>query len=368
MDENNLDNQNQPDQNEQDNVPMIDKILQNNPFVKMGQANYENVQTQSVVKSTREEAKEQLAAINAQQAEYARQQKRAEDALKAKRTIAYILVVIFFVAIFAVGIWVIINAISASHSAVAPEAGSESTVDTKFGKIDGYKCKSDKCAKAADINDKKIIIRDDGNFYVFNKEDKSSVLTTIPSDRDYSKITAFPWGNRSLVILDPESGQSALYDITNNSLVTDFSYDEFYADASADVYKEMTSLIDSYIIANNAGSYRLIDLASGSEKLRANKKVFVHDKFFFGYEQDGSIHVYTDGGTKIFVAASGSRLFTKNGFLIYLTDKGLPTVYDSAGAKVSNSDLVKEVNKIKAQDRIATLNNDATYYNIPANN
>ena len=37
MDNNNLDNQNpQPQQPEQDNVSMLDKVIQNNPFVKLG--------------------------------------------------------------------------------------------------------------------------------------------------------------------------------------------------------------------------------------------------------------------------------------------------------------------------------------------
>lgn len=369
MDNNNLDNQNpQPQQPEQDNESMLDKVLQNNPFVKLGEAKYENVQTQSVVKSTREEADEQLAAINAQNAEILRQQKLAEEAAKAKRTGAYIAVGIFFAAILIVGGWLIVNAIIASQKTFSPDELAGPEEEAKYGRVEGYKCTSEKCEKMADIDTDNIIVRDGSKFYLFKKSDKSKSLTSIAS-KEYHAITVFKWGDDNLAILDPESGQSALYNVTSNRQLTEFAYDDFYTDISADTYKEMTWVAGQYIVARNGSSQRLIELSTGTEKLRSNKKVFVHDKFYFGYENDGTIHVYENTPTQFVIVKSDESAFTKSNYLIVMKANGSYAVYDSTGVKPKSTiDLQKAINAIKTKDRLNTLLNDKSYYHIPANN
>lgn len=367
MDNNNLDNQNQPQQNEQDNVAMLDKIIQNNPFVKMGPTNYQNVQTQSVVMSTREEADQQLAAINAQNAEYMRQQKLAEEAMKAKKTGVYIIVAIIFIAIIGVGGWLIFNALMAGRQTVTPEEIVKPGEETKKENIEGYKCTTTKCEKMADIDSKSIIIRDSDKFYVFKTDTKAKTLINIPSN-EYHKIEVFKWGGNNLAILDPESGQSALYNISANRQITDFSYDEFYTDIKSDTYKEMTSFESSYIIARNGSSQRLIDLSSGQEKIRAAKKVFVHDDYYFGYENDGSIHIYTDLGQQFAVVPSDSYIFTKGGFVIVINAKASATIYQSDGKKAASNDITKELNKIPMKNRISSVLSNKSYYRIMANN
>lgn len=367
MDDNNLDQQNQPQQNEQDNTSMLDKVIQNNPFVKMGQSRYENVQTQSVVKSTREEADEQLAAINAQNAEYMRQQKLAEEAAKAKRTGIYVAIGVFFGAIFIVGGWLIVNAIIASQKTVSPDEIVANNDDTKYGRIEGYKCTSEKCEKAADIDKDTILVRDGSKHYIYNKTSKEKTLTAIES-KDYHAITIFKWGNDNLAVLDPESGQSALYNVTANRQITDYSYDEFYIDINSDTYKEMTWIANNYIIARNGSSQRLIDVSSGTEKVRANKKVFVYDKYFFDYETDGTIHVYDSTPKQFLVVKADESIFVKNSYLVIINEKGSTSIYDSTGAKAKSSDFTKAVNAIKVNVRLRTLLNDKSYYHIPANN
>lgn len=368
MDDNNLNNQNpQPQQPEQDNESMLDKVLQNNPFVKLGEAKYENVQTQSVVKSTREEADEQLAAINAQNAEILRQQKLAEEAAKAKRTGIYIAIGIFFAAIFIVGGWLIINAVIASQKTVAPEELAGQGEEAKYGRVEGYKCTNEKCEKAADVDTDSIIIRDGSKHYIFKKSDKSKTLTSIES-KEYHAITVFKWGNDYLAILDPESGQSALYNVTANRQLTDFSYDEFYTDITADTYKDMTWVAGSYIVARNGTSQRLIEQSTGSEKLRANKKVFVYDKYYFGYETDGTIHVYESTPTQFYILKTNENAFVKNSYLIVINDKNSTTIYEPTGTKAKVNDFTKTINAIKIKDRLNTFLNDKSYYHIPANN
>lgn len=368
MDNNNLDNQNpQPQQPEQDNVSMLDKVIQNNPFVKLGESKYENVQTQSVVISTREEADAQLAAINAQNAEILRQQKLAEEAAKAKRTGIYIVIGIFFAVIFIVGGWLIVNAIIASQKTVAPEELAGPEEEAKYGRVEGYKCTNAKCEKATDIDENNIIVRDGNKFYIFNKTDKKKTLTSIAS-KDYHAITIFKWGNNNLAILDPESGQSALYDVTSNRQLTEFAYDEFYTDITADAYKDMTWVAGQYIVARNGSSQRLINVTLGTEVIRANKKVFVYDKFYFDYETDGTIHAYETTPKQFVIIKADEYAFVKNSYLVILKANGSTTIYDATGAKAKTNDFVKTINAIRSKERVNTLLKDKSFFHIPANN
>ena len=368
MDGNNLDNQNPQQQPEQDDVSKLDKIIQNNPFVNLGQTRYENVQTQSMVMSTREEANGQLAEIEARNAEIARQQKLAEDARKAKKTGLYIIVAIIFIAIIVAGGWLIFNAILAGQKTVTPEViDDDDGGETKYGRVEGYKCTSDQCEKVADIDEKKIIVRDANKFYIYNKNSKKTSLTTIAS-KVYHEITIFQWGNKTLAVLDPESGQSALYDITSNRQVTSFAYDEFYMDINSDAYKDMTNLVSGFIIARNGTSLRLIDLASGSEKIRSDKRVFIHDNFYFTYENDGSIRAYTDTQKQIVIIAAAETAFIKNNTLIVMKANGTFATYDVSGTKDTKSDLYKTINKMQSKNRLSSLSSDSSFYRVPANN
>ena len=283
MDENNLGNQNQPQNTEQNNnQSMFDKMKQNNPFIKTGPETYQNVQTQSVVMSTREEADEQLAAIATHKAEApaeetpkrrgrkTKAEKAAEEAAKAKRTGIYIGIGVFFAVILVVAGWLVVNAVIASQKSI--QSGSEIVNDgpTKYGRVEGYKCKTEKCEKMADITKKDILVRDGKQYFMFNTETKDTSLTTIPEE-EYHAITPFVWGGKNFVVLDPESAQSGLFSITDNRQVADFAYDAFFMDINSDEYKDMTWVDSKYIVAKSAGSMRLIQINNGAELVRASK-------------------------------------------------------------------------------------------------
>ena len=371
MDDNNLGGQNpelDSEQNtEQDNTPLIDKMLQNNPFVKINQGNLQNVQTQSVVKSTREEANEQLAQINARNAEIARQQKLAEDAAKAKRTIIYVILGIFFAAILAAGIWLAVNAIVAGQKGIAPSSTKkEEEQKAQYGKVEGYKCKTETCVKAADIAEKKILVRDGSGYYLYNTEKSEATLTTIP-EQDYHAITPFVWGGKTYVVIDPESAQSALYSITDNRQVTEFAYDEFFYDAKSAEYNDMTWTEGKYIVAKSAGTFNLIQLSNGKSVLQAAKRVFIHDDFLFGYESDGSIHVYSSTGTQFLVAKAVDKLFTNGTYIIHFDENNGYVFYAKDGQQADDEQLTRYLSDISIdQSPIDVLSRNSSYYCIPA--
>lgn len=370
MDENNLDEQNPaltPDQEtEPDNTPLIDKMMQNNPFVKFNQGNLQNVQTQSVVKSTREEASEQLAAINARNAEIARQQKLAEDAAKAKRTIIYIILGLFFAAILGAAIWLAVNAIIASQSGIAPAASVEQQQKQKYGTVEGYKCKTDKCVKTVDIAEKQILIRDGASYYLHNTESNETLLTTIP-EQDYHSVTPFVWGGKTYAILDPEAAQSGLYSISDNRQVADFAYDEFYHDINSAEYSDMTWVEGKYIVAKSNGLLSLIQLGTGKVVIQAQKRVFIHDDFLFSYESDGSIRVMAQNGTQFLVARGDINMFTNGTYLLFFNEKKGVTFYSKDGQATKDKDLTQYLSTFNKQDPIPILDQNPSYFHIPAN-
>lgn len=371
MDENNLGGQNpELDQNEnteQDDQSMLDKVIQNNPFLKFGQGNYQNVQTQSVVKSTREEANEQLAQINAHNAEVARQQKLAEEAAKAKRTGIYVAIGIFFAAILGAGIWLTANAIiAATQGGVQTGQEQEQDGPAQYGRVEGYRCKTEKCEKAADISEGNILIRDGSSHYLYDIAAKKASLTTIP-EQEYHAITPLTWGEKTYFILDPESAQSALYSMTDNRIVTDFAYDEFFYDANAEQYAEMAWVEGKYIVAKSNGLYCLIQLSNGKETIRAAKRVFVHDDYYFGYESDGSIHIYADSAKKILVSKAGEILYTDGTHLIQIDSQNSYRLYDRSGEETEDEAIRNYFSDLDSDTMIPTLDGNSAYYRIPAN-
>lgn len=376
MDENNLGGQNpeldqsaaNPEQAEQDNQSKLDKLMRNNPFLKISQGNYQNIQTQSVIKSTREEANEKLAQINAYNAEIQRQQKLAEEAAKAKRTGIYIVIGIFFAVVLAAGIWLAVNAIIAStQNGVQTDGPKAEEGPAEYGKVEGYRCKNEKCEKVVEVSEGNILIRDGASFFLYDIKEKKASLTTIP-ENDYHAVVPFVWGGKSYFVLDPESSQSALYSITDNRLITEFAYDEFFYDATAAQYSEMGWAEGQYIIAKSNGLYCLIQLSNGKEIVRGAKRVFVHDKYFYGYESDGTIHIYTSSDKKILVAKATDSVFTDGNYIIVIDERSSYRVYDYSGQNANDSAILDYLSSVDNEKLISVLTQNNSYYRIPANN
>ena len=355
------DNVNPQDGQEKDNTPLIDKVLQNNPFVKMGSATVENVQTQSMVKSSREEADDKLAAINAYNADIARRQKLADDASKAKRTVIYIILGIFFAGIFAALIWLAINAITAMTKPV--EISEDQNQPGGIEEETKEKCTPDTCESLSKVSSTLTLLRGKSKIYLYDSTTKKATLTNIP-EQDYHAITPFVWGKDTFVVLDPESSLSALYNISKNRLLTEFNYAAFYYDTSNAVYKDMTWVVNDYIVASTNGSYRLINLTTGAEVLQATERVFIHDDYLVGKESDGMFHVYSTNGNKIGAFQAGSRLYIKSGYMIVIMPTRSTQIYDVNGKQDSQSEVGKEVNHISMSKRIETLDADSSYYKI----
>jgi hypothetical protein len=325
--------------------------------------NMVNVQTQSIVESAREEAEKELEQVKAYNDEMLRRERAAEAANTAKRTGLTIFGIILGIAVVVITIWLVVNSVILAQGPADPGEKPPETDPDELSVIDGYKCTTTNCEKVVDLPDGRIIIRDT-NYYIYDLEEREAILTTI-ENRDYHAITPFYWGERLLAELDPESDPSAIYNISENHATTGYNYDAIYHDIEDEVYKDQKHVLGKMIIVKGSGSYRFIDLTTGSEIVRGSNKVFTHGNFYFGYEAGNEIRAYTGTGKQFKAAKENERLYVKDKYVVYLNDKDSFEVYDEQGVKMGPKDnLCTTLRKINRKTLRSTLDKDNSYYNI----
>ena len=325
--------------------------------------NIVNVQTQSIVESAREEAEKELEQVKADNDEMLRRERAAEAANTAKRTGLTIFGIILGIAVVVITIWLVVNSVILAQGPADPGEKPPEADPDELSVIDGYKCTTTNCEKVVDLPDGRIIIRDT-NYYIYDLEEREAILTTI-ENRDYHAITPFYWGERLLAELDPESDPSAIYNISENHATTGYNYDAIYHDIEDEVYKDQKHVLGKMIIVKGSGSYRFIDLTTGSEIVRGSNKVFTHGNFYFGYEAGNEIRAYTSTGKQFKAAKENERFYVKDKYVVYLNDKDSFEVYDEQGAKMGPKDnLCTTLRKINRKTLRSTLDKDNSYYNI----
>lgn len=325
--------------------------------------NFENVQSQSIVETTREEASEELAQIKAFNEEMERQQKLQERRNKTRRIIIYVILGFFGAAVAGILIWMLVNAIIAAQSPVNPGEEPDPEKPAQYDTVDGYKCETSNCYKVVELPDERILIRDE-DFYIYDTTEKKATLTTI-ENQEYHSITPFKWGDKILLDLDPESEKSGLYSVTDNSQLISFKYDSFYRDIKDDVYREMTWVEGQYIVAKLSGSYRLARIYDGQEIIRGAERVFIHDNFCVGFEKDGERRIYTKNGKQIKVVEKGGKIFIHGSTVVYVSsDDYYFELYDSAGEEIYEGQEYDYLSEIDYEVFTETLSKNKVYYKV----
>ncbi len=325
--------------------------------------NLENVQSQSLVETTREGASEELAQIKAFNQEMERQRKLQERRDKARRFLIFLILAIFGLIVVGVLVWMLVNTFIAARQSVAPGASVAPEEQAQYDTIDGYQCKTSNCYKVTELPDERILIRDD-NFYLYDTNQKQVALTTI-ENQEYHDIKPFKWGDKIYLELDPESDKAGIYSVTDNAQVISFKYDTFYTDISSNVYKEMTWVEGQYIVAQLSGSYRLVRVYDGQEIIRGSQHVFIHDNFCISFEQGGERRIYTKDGEKFKVVELGAYIFIHNDTIVYVPAKGRSfELYDATGTKLRKGGDYDTLRKIKSDALLGTLQQNSEYYQV----
>ena len=355
--------------NEEDVKKATDSTGGNNQDVIIHPQNYENVQTQSVVETAREQAEKELAQIKAYNEEMLRRQKAEENKAKAKRGAIRTMLIIFLIVFVIVVGWVVVGALTNVYNPPAPEPEPEPEKPAQRDTVNGYKCKTDKCYKMADMPDGRIILRDD-QYFIFDPTTRESSLTTI-QNQEYYNITAFTWGKDILVDLDPETDFNGIYSVNENRMITGFNYDSFIHDIKDKSYNEMNWAEGQYIVARKDSQYRLIRLLDGKEIINGTNRVLVHDSFCISYFSNGERRFYTLEGEQFLVAPVGSYVYIKGNYLVFMKTPDKSTSFElwgGDGKKITTNKDAEylRLHKIKGKEFISTMEADKTYYKISA--
>lgn len=334
----------------QNNILPNDDAAKESVIVKPD--NYVNIQTQSVVQSSREMAKEELDKLAEQQRLYEQQQRLDKAITGTKKTTAYLVVGIIALAILIGIIWIIVNAVKMGARTPVGRGGENGNGGNSqsYGEIDGYTCKTNDCSKTTEISDTKFLVRD-GGYYIYDTESEEAMLTTI-TNQAYHEIKIFTWGSRTLAVLDPESGLSALYSITENRQISSFSYDDFLTESEEGLYDgNLASKQDYYIIAKNSSGYRLIDLYNGTEVAYGSASVSAEGSYGFGKDTDGQIHIFANG--QPIKSFSGNKaIYVYKGYVVACEGDYTPEVFDTTGIYSNGaSDISNEIQQAAQNGR-----------------
>lgn len=331
-----------------------------------------NLQTKSMVESQREMSADELAKANAYAAELKRQEKAAQRQKAAKRVGVYVLLGAFGVAFLGVVVFLLVQILNTSSGGIIIGDGEGGGDKIKLNVIDGYQCKTEKCVRMDDMPDGRIILRDEG-YIIYNKQDSTTTPTTI-EDQDYNSIKSFTWGKKTYAVVDPSSGKSGLFSISDNRMVVDYHYDKFYIDPKDDtIYGDMAWITDQYIIASTASpkEYNVIDLLTGQSVLRGSERVFMHDGFLIGYEANGERRVYTPGSSNAFLIVKNTdSLFTRSGVLIHYASANKSARYYGSDGKIMATNKIsfwKEISRLSREALLAELKGNNKFYKIPGN-
>ena len=326
---------------------------------------YENRRSQSVVYSQREVTEQQLAEVRARNEAAVREEQRRIAEEKAKRATVKTGVIVFIIILVVAAIALAIIIATSMRRSVAPPAVEPDAEKPQLSTVDGYSCETELCGKVADLPDGRIILRDTA-YYIYDAKNQNRESTTIDA-QDYNEVYGFTWGGKTYLTLDPNSGLTALYSINETRYVTSYAYDKFYTKISDSVYNDMSQIEGDYIVAQVAGSLKLISLVSGENLASGSTRVFTHDNFFFGYEDGKRIYAYTSSGKAITTVTSSSNdcYFTRAGYLISVKDANEIRIFNSRGEEDSAASFYEEIFAAPDGDYLKFLSNNASYYRIP---
>lgn len=330
---------------------------------------FENRRSQSMVYSQREVTEQQLADVRARNEAAMRAQQHQIAEEKAKRGAFKLGIGIFIAFLVIIAIVLVFVVLTSIRRPVAPPEPEPEEKPTALSTVDGYSCETQVCGKVTDLPDGRIVLRDTA-YYIYNTQTKERTSTTIDTV-DHNTITSFTWGGKIYLTLDPSSGQTALFSVDENRYVTRYDYDKFYIDINDSVYDEMHQVEGEYIVAKSGSNLKLIELTSGMQVISGHNRVFIHDGYFFSYQEDGRIYAYTSGGEliKVLDPSEGSVFYTREGRLLSFEGEYATLRFFCHSTMDCPGDdaIALEVYRDGPPDYLGYVSKNSKFYRIPTN-
>lgn len=346
---------------------LLDKLTNLNasqkPAEPIDYSKLENVKTKSIVESRHESASEELRQLQALEEQRLAQQRAEIKAAAAKKTGTYITVTIICVVLLICLVFFFLSLVKYLRKPTSIEISGNTGGSSETVKIGTYTCKKSDCNSKLDLADGRQLIKDD-SYLLYNQGTEESFVLTL--EGDYAEFNEFKWGEKHYLLAKNSDGLGAIFSVTDNKYVTDAVYESVLGDASDSAYDRMSWAVGRFIIAKRSGSYRLVSIEDGTEKVSGILGVFATQSgYYISREEGGVLRVFNSSKQQIILTEEGERLYERDGFLI-LADEDDFDVYNNDGDTVDDEEcsFYDELDDLEDESIVGFLNGNSAYFHI----
>ena len=346
---------------------LLDKLTNLNaaqkPAEPIDYSKLENAKTKSIVESRRESASEELRQLQALEEQRLAQQRAEIKMAAAKKTGTYITVTIICVVLLICLVFFFLSLVKYLRKPTSTEISGNTGEISETVKIGTYTCKKADCESKLDLADGRQLIKDD-SYILYNQDAEESFVLTL--EGDYVEFNEFNWGEKHYLLAKNADGLGAIFSVTDNKYVTDAVYESILGDASDSAYDRMNWVVGKLIIAKRSGSYRLVNIEDGSEKVSGVLGVFATQSgYYIAREEGGVLRVFNSEKVQIILTSEGEQLYERDGYLIVANEKQF-NIFKNNGETVKNKEC-SFYDELKGQKREALvnfLNGNSAYFHI----
>ncbi len=323
----------------------------------------DTVKTKSMVESRRASVSEELQQMQALEQQRLAQLKMEENVATVKKTGVYVTVTIICIILL---ICLVFFFLSLTKYLRRPDG--EVVIDNKPGSgetvmIGSYTCKKSDCAEMLAMSDTKKLIKDE-SYLIYDEESKDSFVLAL--DGEYAEFEEFSWGDKQYFLAKNAEGLGSIFSITDNKRITDEIYEGVVSDPADSAYNGLDWIVGKLIIMKRGGSFRLIDITDGSEKVSGAKGVFVTKSgYYIAKEENGALRAYNSSKAQVLLAEDGDQLYERDGFLIIVRKDSFEIVKsDGQQARSEDCPFYSELNSRERNTLADYLNGNGAYLHI----
>lgn len=324
----------------------------------------ENVKTKSMVESRRASASQELQRFQMLEEQRQAQLKMQEKVAAAKKTTMYITVTAICIVLLICLVFFFLSLAKYLRKPTDTDTSGGTGGTSEVTKIGTYSCKKNDCELLVEeLSDGRQLIKDN-SYLLYNQGTEESFILTL--EGEYAEFEEFSWGDKHYLLAKNAEGLGAIFSTTDNKYITDAVYESVLGDASDPAYAGMDWIVGNLIIAKRSGSYRLLSIEDGAEKVAGVLGVFVtHSGYYIAREENGVLRAYNSSKKQVVLTESDQQLYERDGFLVVAGSHGFQ-IYknDGTDARSEECPFYKELSEKDNSSLVGFLNGNGAYLHI----
>ena len=323
----------------------------------------ENVKTKSIVESRHASASEELRQLQILEEQRLAQIRMEEKMAATKKFTTYIIIAAICLVLLICLVFFFLSLAKYLRRPTDIEIGGGTGGSSEVAKLGTYTCKKSDCEVALEFTDGRQLIKDDGYILYDQGKEDSFVLTL---EGEYAEFLEFAWGDKHYLLVKDTEGLGAIFSTTDNRYITDAIYESVVSDVSDNLYSGMDWVVGKMIIAKRSGSYRLVDIEDGTEKVSGILGVYATKSgYYIAREENGVLRVFNSSKNQVLLTESGQQLYERDGFLIVANEERFE-IYknDGTAARSEECSFYNELREKNRGEIVNFLNSNGAYLHI----